>query len=90
MLHFHSMFSLQLIALVAGAALLIMIKNQNKIKSMWLSFVAWFVIIASALSIICSIYFVVSFWNKGYGQGSMMMNKNEMMQKNEEMMNKEK
>ena len=84
MFFIHSMFSLELIALVAGVALLIMIKNQDKIKSAWLSFVAWFVIILSALSLICSAYYTVDFWHSGgFRMHKAMMMKRGMVEKNE-------
>jgi hypothetical protein len=50
----HAVFSLELMALVSGVALLIFIKNQDKITKAWPIFIAWFVIIFSSLSIICS------------------------------------
>jgi hypothetical protein len=84
----HSMFSLELIALVSGVALLILIKNQQKLKAAWLQFVAWFVIILSALSILCTAYQAISAWSKGYFNimnKSMMMMHNEMMKKTDEM-----
>ncbi len=62
----HLTVALELMALVFGVALLIYIKNQTKIKTAWASFVAWFVIVASIISILCSIYTSVMFWNKGY------------------------
>ena len=78
MFFLHSKFSFELIALVAGVALLIYFKNQTKIKSIWPLFVAWFVIILSALSIICSVYHSVTCWNRGYCD----MHKRMWLQKN--------
>ena len=75
MFHFHSMISLELLALVSGVALLILINQQTRRKKSWYKFVAWFVILSSALSIICSVYYGFSFWRNGYFQTekSMMM-----------------
>ena len=79
MFFIHSMFSLELIALVSGVALLIFIKNQDKIKSAWLIFVAWFVIILSLLSIICSASYAVKLWYNGsFDMNRSMMHKNMM------------
>ena len=61
----HTAFALELIALVLGVTLLIYIHNQTKIKSKWAHFVAWFVIIASAVLIICSIVTSFVFWQSG-------------------------
>ncbi|KPK32732.1 MAG: hypothetical protein AMS24_03250 [Chlamydiae bacterium SM23_39] len=67
MFFIHNMFSLELIALVLGAALLIFIKiNDKKIHSGWLNFIAWFVIIFSAISIICSGYYVIKIFQNRY------------------------
>jgi hypothetical protein len=86
MFFLHSMFSLELIALVSGVALLILIKNQQKIKAMWLIIVAWFVIVLSAISILCTAYHAISAWSKGYFK---TMNKSTMqsgdMYKDEDM-----
>jgi hypothetical protein len=57
------MFSLELLALIAGVFLLIFIKNQTKVKSAWASFVAWFVIIFTVILIICSAIQTIRFWN---------------------------
>ena len=78
MIHFHAMISIQLLALVAGVALLIFINQQTRHKKPWYKFVAWFVILFSALSIICSVYYGFSFWRNGYFQ----MEKPMMMQQN--------
>lgn len=65
MMHFHSMFSIQLIALSLGVGLLILIKNQSKVKDVWPIYVAWFVIGLSAISIICSAFYSVKYWKYG-------------------------
>ena len=62
---FHSLFSLELIALVSGVFLLLYVKNQEKIKSFWALFTAWLVVILAALSIILSIVFTIFVWSKG-------------------------
>ncbi|MBN1914669.1 MAG: hypothetical protein JW769_02125 [Parachlamydiales bacterium] len=61
----HISLALELLAFVAGVALLIYIKNQAKVKSLWLNFVAWFVIIISALCIICSGYYLITCCSRG-------------------------
>jgi hypothetical protein len=58
---FHAMISIDLIALVAGVALLIYIKNQDKVKSFWPIFVAWFVVVLSSVSILCSFYHSIKY-----------------------------
>jgi len=63
MFFMHAKFSLELIALVSGVALIIFIKNQNKVKKLWPIFVAWIVIILSVLSILCSAYYTIKYWN---------------------------
>lgn len=77
MFHIHSMFAMELLALVAGVALLIFVSSatSRKITGSWGIFIAWFVIIVSALSIICSVYQSISYWKTGYFK----MEKNMMM-----------
>jgi predicted membrane protein len=80
------MFSLELIALAAGVALLIYVKNQSKINTKFAAIVAWIVIVLSALSIICSVYNAAIFWTHGSGMHrSMMMHR---MDKHKDMMDK--
>ena len=87
----HSTFSLELIALVAGVALLIFIKSQNKMKKAWGIFVAWVVIILSVLSLFCSIFHVVRFWYDGGPEMYRHMMKQNMMERRyDNMQNKEK
>lgn len=90
MMHFHSMISLELVALVIGVALLIFIKNQHKYKSSWPIYVAWFVIVMSSLSIVCSAVYTIKFWNDGYPymHKKMMMYK-KMMEKEGRMNDKD-
>jgi hypothetical protein len=91
MFYMHSMFSLELIALVAGVALLLYVQNQPKIKSFWPVFVAWFVIVVSVLSILCSVYFSLRMWSSdGFAKhkGRMMermMEKKSMQDSSEKM-----
>lgn len=65
MFHFAKLSS-HLIALAAGVALFIYIKNQNKIKNLWPKIAAWAIIALSSLSILCSIIFSFMFWNDGF------------------------
>jgi len=86
MFQIHSAFSLETIALVAGVALLLYIKNQPKVKSIWPVIAAWFVIGFSILSIICTAYSAISFCNKGYcPMSKKMMNYQSMVEKDKEM-----
>lgn len=78
MMYFHSMLSL--IALAFGVALLILVKNQTKIKNIFPAIIAWIVIVLSALSIIFSFYSGYKKWNTEGGMGK-MMNKRTMMNK---------
>jgi hypothetical protein len=80
MQHFHAMFSLELLALVSGVFLLIFLKNQTKVTSGWATFTAWFVIIFSALLIICSVIQTIRFWNNPYQNSKAM----EMMEMNKQ------
>ena len=84
MLYFHSALSLELIALVSGVALFIFVKNQTKIKCIWPIIAAWAVIGLAVLSIICSAYYSVAFWNKGYPRMQRFMKERYMMKKNED------
>ena len=70
MFHFAKI-SVHLISLVLGVGLLIYIKNQTKVKSIWPKIAAWFVIAISVLSILCSYFWTIKLWNSGY-----MMDKN--------------
>lgn len=88
MFYMHSMFALELIALVSGVALLIFIKKQTKKPNPWAVFVAWFVIILSVLSIICSAYHAIAAWNKGCFNMYDKMTKCEQMMDNKSMRNK--
>ncbi len=63
---YFSKISLDLLALASGVALLILIKNQNKIKNFWPSLAAWLIIILSSLSILCSGFYAFKFWNYDY------------------------
>lgn len=87
MFRFHSAISLELIALASGVALLIFIKNQTKIKNAWPIFAAWVVIILSALSIICSAFYALTGWNKGYFRMHHRMMKYHQMMENKDMNN---
>lgn len=70
------MLSLGLIALVIGVSLLILIKNQTKVKERWMIFVAWFVIVMAAISIIFSAYHTIKYrvLGKNKMHHRMMMN----------------
>lgn len=87
----HSTFSLELIALVAGVALLIFIKSQNKMKKAWGIFVAWVVIILSVLSLLGSIIHVVRLYQcEGPQMYHRMLRRNFMEKRYEDMQDKEK
>lgn len=64
--HFHSVLALELIALVAGVALFMFVKMQDKLKKGWLSFVAWFVIVLASLSIICTVIYGINLRYQGF------------------------
>jgi hypothetical protein len=83
MFHIHSTLAIELIALVAGVFLHIFIKNQPKIKHAWFNFVAWVVIILSALSILCTVFQSASLWNKGYFQMEKSIMMHRSMNQNE-------
>lgn len=79
MMRFHSMISLELIALTLGVALFILIHNQKKIKVRLPIYVAWFVIIISSLSIICSIFYSIKYWKYSKPRIEKMMMYKEMV-----------
>jgi hypothetical protein len=78
MIHISNI-SLALLALVAGVALFIYIKNQTKIKDMWPIVAAWIVIILSSLSILCSVFHTLRFWNYDYYRMHKKMMKHQNM-----------
>jgi hypothetical protein len=73
-------YSLELLALVAGVCLFIFLKMHDKFYKKIYLFVAWFVIVLSSISIICTTVHVIKFWSGGYYKSMMMMHK-KMMKK---------
>jgi len=64
---FHIGYSLELIALALGVALLIYLKTiKNKLKKTWALVAAWVVIVISSLMIICTTYQMIVYWTQGY------------------------
>lgn len=57
MLMIHTSLSLGLIALIMGATFLLYVKSHDKFKNAWTLFVGYFVVIISALSVLCTLYF---------------------------------
>jgi hypothetical protein len=84
MQNFHSMFSLELLALIAGVFLLIFIANQTKVKSALASIVAWFVIIFTLILIICTGIQTIRYWNMPYGKNCRCMEMMEIQETIEE------
>lgn len=90
MFMFHVALSLELLALIFGAALLAFIMMNDKVKKCWLRFIGYFVVIISLLSIICTITTAIKFWHEDgfeHHKWSKMMHK-EMMENRREMMQK--
>lgn len=92
MFHIHSMFSLELIALAAGVALLILVKNYKKVTGVWGIIVAKLIIILASLSIICSAYNAIMYWRVGFFkmEKNMLMMKHKMMEKRHQDMTEQK
>lgn len=63
---FHLGLSLQLLALAAGAAILIWSKMQQNIGTSLTKLIAYIIIILAALSIVCGGYHAIKFWSQGY------------------------
>lgn len=83
MLQFHSLFSLQLVVLAAGTALLIWTKKEEKNLDLnFVKFISYFIIIFTVLNMICTAYRAIQYKSLGYFdiQPPMMAMKSGMMQ----------
>lgn len=65
MFMFHVALSLELLALLWASILTFFLKAYYKSKARYISFVGYFVIVLSLLSIICTISYGVRSWAKG-------------------------
>lgn len=89
-------FAAELIALVLGTGLLIWVKDKKLSNTGFANIVAYFVIVASIVSMLCTGYYSFRYWEDGYFHSKPMpmnmMNqpndKNSMEMMHQQMMNK--
>lgn len=82
MFNFHMVFSWALIALAAGAAILIWSKVHENVGVTLPKIIGYIVIIAALLNALCSGYYAVKYWMDGYFDKPfppVMMQDNKMM-----------
>ncbi len=65
MFFYHIALSLGLMTLLFSAAFIYFMKAFTKAKVCCINFIAYLVLILSALSLICTIFFGIKYWAKG-------------------------